>query len=132
LQTSQFTRTFQSVTQQIFKTRYWRISYPHTISSNQTRYAQIDFVADSVSSDYSSFFDIIVKGNYEDGTVCQKAFTVDYTINDRSSNNSGDCDDLILNDFEFTLNEFQEIEKEIRIKNESKLEYVKFCKCLWW
>lgn len=101
------------------------ISYPHTISSNQTRYAQIDFVADSVSSDYSSFFDIIVKGNYEDGTVCQKAFTVDYIINDRSSNNSGECDDMLLHDIEFTLNEFQEIEKEIRIKNESlDYEYV--------
>lgn len=98
------------------------ISYPHTISPNQTRYAQIDFVADSVSSDYSSFFDIIVKGNYEDGTICQKAFTVDYIINDRSSNNSADCDDILLNDIEFTLNEFQEIDKEIRIKNES-LDY---------
>ncbi|MDD3244896.1 MAG: hypothetical protein PHU47_01980 [Candidatus ainarchaeum sp.] len=101
------------------------ISYPHTISANQTRYAQIDLIADLVSSNYSSFFDIIVKGNYPDGTVCQKAFTVDYTINDRSSNNSGDCSDLILNDFEFTLNEFQNLTQEIRIKNESlDYEYV--------
>ena len=94
------------------------ITYPYTISSFQTRSAQIDLLADTVSDDYSSFMDIYVTAKYGD-LVCEKEFRVDYTIEDKENPSTADCSDIDFENISFEIMEDSSDRFEIDITNDS-------------
>ncbi len=94
------------------------ITYPYTINGYATRSAQIDLIADTVSDDYSGFFDIYVVAEYGDLT-CEKTYTVDYHIEDEENQSTADCDDIDFDDLSFTMFENEKESFEIIIENNS-------------
>ncbi len=97
------------------------ISYPFTISPYQTRSAQIDLFADTVSSTYTNFFDIRVIGKYENLT-CEKVYNVRYRINDSYLPNTAECSDLRISNNYFNISSNDNKSFEIDVLNKS-LDY---------
>jgi hypothetical protein len=103
------------------KLRIENINYPYTVSGYQTRHAQIDLFADTVSSNYSDNFDIKVVGNYNN-LVCEKTYNVKYRIINSALPNNGNCNDIRILDKFFTINSNDNKNIEINIENKS-LDY---------
>jgi hypothetical protein len=94
------------------------ISYPFTISQYQTRSAQFSLFTDTVSSNYTGYFDIKVNAEYEN-ISCEKIYTVKYHINDSSLENTASCNDLEITDNFFIINSNENKDIEINLKNSS-------------
>lgn len=94
------------------------ISYPFTISPYQTRSAQITLFSDTVSSNYTGYFDIKVNAEYEN-ISCDKTYTVKYHINDQALENTASCSDLEILDNFFIINSNENKDIEINLENTS-------------
>lgn len=97
------------------------ISYPYTISGYQTRSAEVKLFADTVSSNYTGYFDVEVVGKYENLT-CSKTYNVRYRINNALLGNNASCNDIKIMDNYFTLSSNESKNVEINIENRS-LDY---------